>query len=615
MNLLNKLRTLGTQDNYPAYLNNKVAITNIVSVLVLLLVAIPFIFIALLFVPSLVNIPVAGVIMMGLVLVLNYLHNNTLSRYIATLSPAILALCFTAYLTAPGELMPASLTVMLLAFSLIPFVIFDPREKLHLTINASISGLLFVFKDSLANVLISNEDGSVFASGILYQPILVLGLIVGYVLFFSLSFLGYRAEQKTQQLIEENKQQTEDIRKSEELLKQNLAEVQKAQEIEKNRAWVTEGLGRINTLIRNNDNHEKLAEQVIAEVVKYLGANQGVIYLVEMDDSTKEEYMEIKGAFAFGKKKGMKDRVRPGEGLIGQCYLEKDVIYLTDVPSNFVKIKSGLGDAPPRNVIIFPLIANDKIEGIIEIASFEVLPEFKIDYLKKLGENLASSFNLSKINYQTKELLELSQQQQEEMRSQAEELQQNMEELQATQEEMERKSREVEEQNQQLLQQEEELKQNMEEIMAQSEEMASTMREMEELQIALKARELVLNTSTIMSEADLFGTITYANDKLSEVSQYSQEEMIGKGHNMFRHPDMPKALFKLMWDTIKSGQVFRGVVKNRKKDGNPYWVDATIAPVMNDEGKIIKYIGVRYHIVDEDVAQAMYDKQMEKLGL
>ncbi|MBI1177141.1 PAS domain S-box protein [bacterium] len=116
-----------------------------------------------------------------------------------------------------------------------------------------------------------------------------------------------------------------------------------------------------------------------------------------------------------------------------------------------------------------------------------------------------------------------------------------------------------------------------------------------------RVRAEMANLTSIISEADLKGDILSTNDKLCEVSQYTREEMIGKPHNMFRHPDMPKAVFKELWATIGRGQTFRGVVKNRKKDGTPYYVDAVIAPVLGENGKPKKYIGIRYDITDQEI--------------
>lgn len=117
----------------------------------------------------------------------------------------------------------------------------------------------------------------------------------------------------------------------------------------------------------------------------------------------------------------------------------------------------------------------------------------------------------------------------------------------------------------------------------------------------LKVRTDIMNMTSIVSEADLKGDILNINEKFIEVSKYPKEELIGKGHNTTRHPDMPKEVFKQMWATIGSGKIFRGVVKNRAKDGTPYYVDAVIAPIMGANGKPKKYLGVRYDITEMEI--------------
>lgn len=117
-----------------------------------------------------------------------------------------------------------------------------------------------------------------------------------------------------------------------------------------------------------------------------------------------------------------------------------------------------------------------------------------------------------------------------------------------------------------------------------------------ETKTELNVRMDIMNMTSIVSEANLKGDIIAMNDKYPEISQYSKEELLGKPHNMTRHPDMPKEVFKEMWATIGRGKMFRGVVKNRAKDGSPYYVDAVIAPVLGENGKPKKYLGVRYDI-------------------
>jgi methyl-accepting chemotaxis protein len=126
-------------------------------------------------------------------------------------------------------------------------------------------------------------------------------------------------------------------------------------------------------------------------------------------------------------------------------------------------------------------------------------------------------------------------------------------------------------------------------------------RRIAELETELKVRTDIMNLTSIVSESDKKGDILSINDKFLEVSKYSRSELIGHPHNTTRHPDMPKETFKLLWSTIGRGDIFRGIIKNRAKDGTPYYVDAVVAPIMGDNGKPMKYLGVRYDITDAEI--------------
>ena len=117
----------------------------------------------------------------------------------------------------------------------------------------------------------------------------------------------------------------------------------------------------------------------------------------------------------------------------------------------------------------------------------------------------------------------------------------------------------------------------------------------------LKARTDIMNLTSIVSESDLRGDILSINERFCQVSKYSAEELIGKPHNTTRHPDMPKEVFRELWATIGRGNMFRGTIKNRAKDGTPYYVDAVVAPILGDNGKPKKYLGVRYDITETEV--------------
>jgi methyl-accepting chemotaxis protein/PAS domain-containing protein len=222
----------------------------------------------------------------------------------------------------------------------------------------------------------------------------------------------------------------------------NLARV--AEEDSK-RTWATEGLAKFGDILRTNTNDvQKLADQIIANLVRYLHANQGALFIIE-DIETGDPFMTMVACYAWDKKKYLNQKIYRGEGLAGQSWQEMDTIFLTDVPQDYIRITSGLGDANPTCILIVPLKVNEQIFGVVEVASFNVLQEHEVDFVKKISESIASTISTVKINERTSKLLGESQQMTEEMRAQEEEMRQNMEELQATQEGMQRVVKEAQE--------------------------------------------------------------------------------------------------------------------------------------------------------------------------
>ena len=213
---------------------------------------------------------------------------------------------------------------------------------------------------------------------------------------------------------------------------------------EKQRSWINEGLAKFVEILRSkNENLQLLSDNIVRQLVTYVKANQGALYLVN-DDNPNDVFIEMQACYAYNRKKNLKQRIELGQGLAGQAVLEKETIILTDVPKNFVKITSGLGEALPRNILVVPLKLEDKVLGILELASFQVLKKFEIEFVEKIGESIASTISSVKVSERTALLLQSTQQQTEEMKSQEEEMRQNMEELTATQEEMRRILKEVE---------------------------------------------------------------------------------------------------------------------------------------------------------------------------
>ncbi len=216
----------------------------------------------------------------------------------------------------------------------------------------------------------------------------------------------------------------------------------KVAEEERRRSWMTTGVAKFAEILRNErENVAELSDTIISNLVKYVSANQGGIFILNDEDSNNP-YLNLQACYAYDRKKFIKKQIQPGEGLIGQAYLEKDIIFLTEVPESYVTITSGLGGATPRCVLITPLKVNEQVLGAIELISFKVFEPHEIEFIQKVGESIASTITSVKTNEVTKRLLLEAQSMGEEMKAQEEEMRQNMEELSATQEEMQRKERE-----------------------------------------------------------------------------------------------------------------------------------------------------------------------------
>ncbi len=229
-------------------------------------------------------------------------------------------------------------------------------------------------------------------------------------------------------------------------LKHATEEEERRKKEDDQRNWASQGIAKFSDILRqNNDNIEKLTYDVISNLVKYCDANQGGLFIVN-DDNENDQFIEMSSAYAFNRKKFLEKRIEKGVGLIGRAVQESETIYITDIPDNYITISSGLGDDNPKSIVIVPLVVNDNVYGVIEMASFREFEKYQIEFVEKIGENIASTLSSVKVNIRTTELLETTKQQAEEMRAQEEEMRQNMEELQATQEESARRESELEKQ-------------------------------------------------------------------------------------------------------------------------------------------------------------------------
>ncbi len=353
-------------------------------------------------------------------------------------------------------------------------------------------------------------------------------------------------------------------------LKQARQQELERKEEEEKQKWATHGMAMFGDILRqNNDNLEELSYSIIQNLVSYVNANQGGLF-VENKLEGEDTKLEMTACYAFDRRKFLEKNIIPGEGLVGRCFQEGKTIFMTELPKNYINITSGLGKENPRCLLLVPLKINDDILGVMEIASFTVIEKYQIEFIEKVAASIASTLSSVKINIRTAELLAKSQQQAEEMAAQEEEMRQNMEELQATQEEMDRKRHE-QEQIQESLSQEKAL---------------------------LDA--LMFNIPDFVyfkDENSRFLRISSSMVKLFHAE--TPEDLIGKSDFDFHSREHADKAFNEEQEIIRSQTpIVDHVVKETFDDGREQWVSTTKMPLFDAFGNVIGVWGISKIVTD-----------------
>ncbi|HPW67075.1 MAG TPA: GAF domain-containing protein [Salinivirgaceae bacterium] len=213
-------------------------------------------------------------------------------------------------------------------------------------------------------------------------------------------------------------------------------EIEKRQQIEiEKQNWVNQGLTVISDILRQDFNNiDELSYKIIGNLVTYIGVNIGGVFMVNSD--ADDTIIEMVACYAYNCKRLEKKTLSLGEGLVGECVLEKDKIHIKKLPNNYINIASGLGESSPKELLIIPLKTDNEVIGAIELASLSEIEPHAIELVEKVSETIASTIVKMKANLKTEQLLEQTNSQAMQMKAQEEELRQNMEEMQSTQEQM-----------------------------------------------------------------------------------------------------------------------------------------------------------------------------------
>lgn len=358
----------------------------------------------------------------------------------------------------------------------------------------------------------------------------------------------------------------------------------KRKESESEQNWATSGLALFGDILRrNNDNIEELSYEIIQNLVNYLGANQGGIFVIN-DSDARHHVIEMTACYAYDRRKFMEKRLELGEGMVGRCFQEKKRIYMTKVPQNYISITSGLGKENPTALLLIPMMVNEVIYGVIEIAGFAEFPEYKIAFVEKVSENIAATISAAKTNIRTAELLAKAQQQAEELAAQEEEMRQNIEELQSIQEEAERKRH-----------------------------------EQIDLQEALNKEKELLDA--LMLNIPDFVYFKDSNSRFIRISKSmvklfkadSPNDLIGKSDFDFHRSDHAQKAFNEEKEIMETKRpIVDHVVEETFDDGRDQWVSTTKMPLFNERGDVVGVWGISKIVTELKQAEIRATEKFEE---
>lgn len=434
--ILSKILNAGFREEYPQYLKDKLRVSNIL-LMVVCIIGVGYSSMIALKMPELKLVVYICLFGIASMFVLKGIGMHSLYRFILCLLPVFTVFYYhIGVVQIGGAALPSSIGMML-AFGVFPFVVYDVREKIPLAATVIVIFALLIGFRWANSWLETSIDADAIRTGYIQEVSITVSFLILCSAVFFLNFFVYKSELKQKMLMEEGEKRTAELEQKGIEMKEQMRQIELSQKEEQERSWAAEGFSRFGAILRKNDDLQQLYDELLASLVKYINANQGALYVAEEED--KNVNLALKACYAYGRKKYQDKTLAPGQGLVGQCYLERDIIFMTEVPQGYTYITSGLGDATPACILIVPLIANEKVEGVMEFASFKSFPAHVISFIKKLGEDVAATLSVGRINSLTRTLLEQAQEQAEQMRAQEEEMRQNMEELSATQEEMQRK--------------------------------------------------------------------------------------------------------------------------------------------------------------------------------
>jgi len=284
-------------------------------------------------------------------------------------------------------------------------------------------------------------------------------------------------------------------------LNQMIANLKDTTEKNTEQDWLKTNLAKFSRMMQGQKDLESVSKLIMSELTPLVSAHHGAFYI--MDKEQNASVLKLIASYAYKERKHVANRFHLGEGLVGQAALEKKPILLTNVPPDYIRITSGLGEAPPKNILTLPVLFEGEVKAVIELASFLPFSQIHQLFLDQLGESVGVVLNMIAANMRTSELLEQSQSLTQELQSQSQELQQQQDELKRSNTELEAQTKSLRASEELLRDQQVELQQVNEELEEKASLLAEQNRkveqkndEVESARVALeeKAEQLALSS-------------------------------------------------------------------------------------------------------------------------